>query len=871
MEVGLVRQIDIDAEMQQSYLDYAMSVIVARALPDARDGLKPVHRRILHAMHSMGIRPDTGFKKSARIVGEVLGKYHPHGDMAVYDAMVRMAQGFSMRYPIIEGQGNFGSMDGDPAAAMRYTEARMSNVAMEILTDLDKDTVDFSENFDGSLQEPTVLPSAIPNMLLNGATGIAVGMATSIPPHNLIEVCDALIYMLSNWSKYESISLDKLMKFIKGPDFPTGGIIVRKGTDDGEGMSAAYGTGRGKITLQAKAHVEEMGRGRSRIIVTELPYQTNKSNLIERIAELARSGSLEGLTDLRDESDRQGMRIVIELTKNADPEVVLRTLYKRTPMQNTFSFIMLALVDGEPRLLNLKQALRVYLEHRVEIIRRRSKYELKQARKRAHILEGLQIALKNLDDVIRMIRNAKDTPQARQRLRNRFKLTIAQADAILEMPLRRLSGLERRKIDQEYKEIQKRIKSLETLLRSETKIRDHISDELAEIKGKYGDPRRTQIVLPKNDGDRILTPLTAMDLAPAKDSWIVITEDGRISRTPTMRIPRLAGRNTPHFVIGASGRDTLYLFDERGASAAIPIHVVPEVDQSENGTPLNSVSPFPPNAKLVAGIAVPQLPSGAGSSDLFLVFCTRKGMLKKTSVETFPGPSAKTFTAIKVAAGDTLGWVGLTAGKDELLLVSRLGMAIRFSEKQIRPMGLAAAGVMGMKLESKDDRIVGMHKIISRSDVLLLSENGFAKRTGLSQFPRQGRYGKGVLTWKSGEGVVLAGSAVGNADQRVKVTFSKSAPKSLRFGDAVRRNRASSGNDVFELAPGNRVTGIVPIVARESAPLTSKRRPSTRSKPPSTRSQTKKSGSTTAPKKRSTAKRTTRKTRSRTTKRSTKK
>jgi DNA gyrase subunit A len=859
MEVGLVRQIDIDAEMQQSYLDYAMSVIVARALPDARDGLKPVHRRILYAMHSMGIRPDTGFKKSARIVGEVLGKYHPHGDMAVYDAMVRMAQGFSMRYPIIEGQGNFGSMDGDPAAAMRYTEARMSNIAMEILTDLDKDTVDFFDNFDGSLQEPSVLPSAAPNMLLNGATGIAVGMATSIPPHNLVEVCDALIYLLKNWSRSDRISLDDLMKFIKGPDFPTGGIIVRKGLDEGEGLSTAYGTGRGKITLQAKAHVENMGRGRSRIIVTELPYQTNKSSLIERIAELARSGSIEGITDLRDESDRQGMRIVIELSKNANPEVVLRALYRRTPMQNTFSFIMLALVDGEPRLLNLKQALRVYLEHRAEIIRRRSKFELNRARKRSHILEGLKIALQNLDDVIRLIRNAKDTPQARQRIRNRFKLTIAQADAILEMPLRRLSGLERRKIDQEYKEVQKKIKNLETLLRSEKKIRDHISDELAEIKGKYGDPRRTQIVRPKSKGDQILTPLTAMDLAPSKDAWIVITNEGRISRTPTRRIPRLAGRNSPQFVIGASGRDTLYLFEENGSGAAVPIHVIPEVDQPNNGTPLNSVSPFPSNVKLTAGIAIPPINAGKGSTDHFLVFCTRKGMMKKTSLKSFPGPSAKSFTAIKVGKGDALGWVRMTGGKDDLLLVSRKGMAIRFSETQIRPMGLAAAGVMGMKLDDKDDLIIGMDRIIPRAELLLVSQNGLAKRTGLNQFPRQGRYGKGVLAWKSGGGIMLAGSAIGLADHRATVNFAKSIPRSLRFGNAVRRNRASVGRQLFELSAGNRVTGLVPVfprakVSKSRKTVTSKRRSKSQTKASGRQSTSSSSRRRTSPRKSTSAK-----------------
>ncbi len=837
MEVGLVRRIDIDAEMQQSYLDYAMSVIVARALPDARDGLKPVHRRILHAMHSMGIRPDSGFKKSARIVGEVLGKYHPHGDMAVYDAMVRMAQGFSMRYPIIEGQGNFGSMDGDPAAAMRYTEAKMSNIAMEILTDLDKDTVDFFDNFDGSLQEPAVLPAAVPNMLLNGATGIAVGMATSIPPHNLIEVCNALIYLLKNWSRSDKIVLDNLMKFIKGPDFPTGGIIIQKGQDDGEGLSAAYGTGRAKITLQAKVHVEEMGRGRSRIIVTELPYQTNKSNLIERIAELARSGTIEGLTDLRDESDRQGMRIVIELSKNAEANNVLATLYRRTPMRTTFSFIMLALVDGEPRLLNLKQALRVYIEHRIEIVQRRSKYTLNRAKKRAHILEGLKIALENLDDVIAIIRRAKDTPTAHQRLRNKYNLSIAQTDAILDMPLRRLSGLERRKIDQEYRELQKQIKSLETLLRSEKKIRDLISDELVETKAKYGDPRRTQIVRTKGGDDLALTPLTAIDIAPVKDAWIVVTQDGHISRTPTMRLPRMSGRDAPKLVIGASGRDILYLFDEKGSGAAIPVHVIPEVDQPTKGIPINSVSPFGSGINLAAGIALPPAESTDVSPEHYLILCTKKGMLKKSKLAVIPGPSAKSFTAIKIGKGDALGWACMTGGNDEIILVSRKGMAIRFSEKQIRPMGLSAAGVMGMKIDDSDDQIVGMDKILPRGELLLVTENGWAQRTGLNQFPKQGRYGKGVLAWKSGKGIFLAGAAVGLSDHRSAVKFSKSATRSLRFADVVRKNRATAGRPVFDLAASNRVIGLVPVISRSQ--VAKGKKSSTRAKKASTRSRTK--------------------------------
>ncbi len=460
-EVGMVRKIDIEHEMQQAYLDYAMSVIVARALPDARDGLKPVHRRILYAMHDMGIQPNSAFKKSARIVGEVLGKYHPHGEAAVYDAMARLAQDFSTRYPLVDGQGNFGSMDGNSPAAMRYTEARLAALSANLLQDIAKETVDFSDNFDGTLKEPDVLPSALPNLLLNGSTGIAVGMATSIPPHNLGEVVDALVYMLENWQKLDDISVDQLMNFIQGPDFPTGGIIIQEA--EGEGLAVAYGSGRGRITVQARVHLESMDRGRSRIIVTELPYMTNKSTLIERIASLARDGRLEGLTDLHDESDRHGMRIVIELTKNVDPEKILRELYKNTPMQSTFSIIMLALVGGEPRLLGLKQALRVYLEHRHEIVRRRSEYDLEHARKRGHILDGLRIALQNLDDVITLIRRSPDVEGARERLMKRFKLSQEQAQAILDMPLRRLASLERKKIEDEYREVQVLIKELELI------------------------------------------------------------------------------------------------------------------------------------------------------------------------------------------------------------------------------------------------------------------------------------------------------------------------------------------------------------------------------------------------------------------------
>lgn len=804
MEIGLVRRIDIDDEMQQSYLDYAMSVIVARALPDARDGLKPVHRRILYAMHSMGIRPDSSFKKSARIVGEVLGKFHPHGDMAVYDAMARMAQEFSSRYMLVEGQGNFGSIDGDPPAAMRYTEARLASLATEMLADIEKDTVDFTENFDGSLTEPEVLPSALPNMLVNGATGIAVGMSTSIPPHNLDEVCDALVYLLNNWSKIEKVSVGDLMEFIQGPDFPTGGIIVRSGKE-GDELASAYGSGRGKIKLQARAHIESMSRGRSRIIVTELPYQTNKSNLIEKIADLARAGKLEGLVDLRDESDRQGMRIVLEVSKAGDPEAILRTLYRRTPMQSTFSIIMLALVEGEPRLLSLKQSLKVFLEHRLEVIRRRSEHDLERARAREHILSGILVALSNLDEVIDMVRHAKDVDQARSRLMKRFELTEIQAIAILDMPLRRLASLEQKKIQREYKDILATIKQLESLLKSEGKQRNLIIEELEAMKENYTDRRRTQIAELKR-GKRS-TVLTASDLASDKETWVVLTADGKLSRTPTARLPRFTGRGAPQVIFEASGRDIVYLFDKRGELAAIPAHTIPTTDDPEKGFPATSLAALPDAQQIVAGFALSSDQYGDGAAKAFLVSVTKLGMVKKTSLADFPNSTAKSMKGVIVNKGDELNFICLTSGKDDLVLVSNAGMAIRFSETEVRPMGLEAAGVIGMKLD-KDEYIVGGGTALPKLDVLLFTEDGQGKRTQIDKFPTQGRNGKGVLAWKSDEDSFLAGAVIGQAEDRAVVHFTRKAPRSLRLSDAPRRVRTSAGKKLFEVSQRDRIRSL---------------------------------------------------------------
>ncbi|MGD8604104.1 MAG: DNA gyrase subunit A [Anaerolineales bacterium] len=810
MEIGLVRRIDIDDEMQQSYLDYAMSVIVARALPDARDGLKPVHRRILYAMHSMGIRPDSAFKKSARIVGEVLGKFHPHGDMAVYDAMARMAQEFSSRHMLVEGQGNFGSIDGDPPAAMRYTEARLANLATEMLADIEKDTVDFTDNFDGSLTEPEVLPSAVPNMLVNGATGIAVGMSTSIPPHNLEEVCDALIFLLNNWSKIEKISVGELMDFIQGPDFPTGGIIVRS-SKEGDELASAYGSGRGKIRLQARAHIEAMSRGRSRIIVTELPYQTNKSNLIEKIADLARAGKLEGLVDLRDESDRQGMRIVLEVSKAGNPEAILKTLYRRTPMQSTFSIIMLALVEGEPRMLSLKQSLKVFLEHRLEVVRRRSEYDLEKAQDREHVLAGLRVALKNLDEIIDLIRNAKDVDQARSRLRKRFDLTEIQANAILDMPLRRLASLEQKKIEREYKEVLATIKRLEGLLKSKTKQRKLIIEELEAIKEKYADRRRTQIAgLTRGKSAAVLT---ASDLASDKETWVVLNTDGKLSRTATARLPRFSGRGAPQVLFEASGKDTVYLFDIHGRMAAIPAHTIPTTDDPDKGLPAKSLAALPEAEEIVAGFALSSEQYGEGAPEGYLVTVTQQGMVKKTSLADFPGPTAKSMKGVIINKGDSLRFICLTGGKDDLILVSNAGMAIRFNESDVRPMGLEAAGVIGMKLE-KNETIVGGGTAVPKKDVLLLTEDGQGKRTQMAKFPTQGRNGKGVLAWKSDEDSPLAGAVIGESDDKAVVRFTRKAPRSLRFSDAPRRVRTSPGKKLYEVSERDRIRSLTTAVMK---------------------------------------------------------
>jgi DNA gyrase subunit A len=816
MSSGNIRKVDIDSEVQQSYLDYAMSVIVARALPDARDGLKPAQRRILFAMHDMGLSPRTAFKKSARIVGEVLGKYHPHGDAAVYETMARMAQDFSMRYRTVEGQGNFGSVDGDPPAAMRYTEARLADISAELLADLEKETVAFQPNFDGSLTEPDVLPAAIPNLLVNGATGIAVGMATSIPPHNLGEVIEALVFILRSWSKLDDISVDDLVRFIAGPDFPTGGLVLDPAGSE-EGLMAAYGTGRGKVTVRARAHIEEMERGRSRILVTELPYQVNKASLLERIADLVREGTVEGIADLRDESDRQGMRIVIEISRTADAGKVLRDLYKRTPMESTFSIILLALVNGEPHMLTLKQSLRVFVDHRLDVMRKRSAFELSRAKERAHILEGLRVALKNLEEVIRLIRSAKDSEEARTKLQKRFRLSEAQANAILDMPLRRLAALEREKIELEYKEKLALIKHLEKLLASPKMLREAVVEDLQRIKKQYGDPRRSVIV--RGWEEKKEASPTIESTAPAQDVWISLLAGGQLARLDSAagkssgagKLPASFGKEPPKFVLRANTNDVLYLFTEKGRAAAVPVHAIPARETPEEGAPFSTLCGLEPPSRVIAGLAVSPAQEEVEDPRCVLLV-TRRGMVKKTSVQELPGASSQVFNAVKVAPEDAVCAVRLLSGKDDILLVTSSGMSIRFSEEEVRPMGWAAAGVSGIKITKPDDQIVTALVPHPKWEVFLATSNGYAKRVPVAQYPKQGRYGVGAVTWKvsARTGPVL-GAMAGVEEDRGAWILKGGNSKTCRLGDAARRGRPAAGKLLLKLKKGEALEKFISI------------------------------------------------------------
>jgi DNA gyrase subunit A len=741
MEIGTVKYVDIENEMKVAYLDYAMSVIVSRALPDARDGLKPVHRRILFAMHDMGIRYNTPYKKSARIVGEVLGKYHPHGDSAVYDAMVRMAQDFAMRYPLVDGQGNFGSVDGDGPAAMRYTEARLARIAQELLVDIDKDTVDWSDNFDGSLQEPDVLPARLPNLLLNGTSGIAVGMATNIPPHNLNEICDAILHVIERYDQVDDITVEDLMKFVKGPDFPTGAALIGQ-----EGLMNAYATGKGRVTMRAIARIEEMKGNRHRIVVTEIPYQVNKSSLIERIAELARSDKLKDISDLRDESDRAGLSIVIELKRGAQPKKVLNQLYKFTALQSTFGINMLALLDGEPRVLPLKRALTAYIEHRQEVITRRTRFDLDKARQRAHILEGLRIALGNLDEVIQTIRRSQDAEVARTQLMSKFKLSEIQAQAILDMQLRRLAALEREKIEEEYQQVMQTIAYLEDLLANPDKILGLIKADLIDLKEQYGDERRTRILIDATED------INEEDLVKDERVLISITEQGYIKRVPsqTYRAQARGGRGVTgmttrdedvvEFLFAASTLDTILYFTDKGKVYSEKAYQVPDASRTAKGVSIVNLINLTPGEKITATVAVPDFDQAE-----YLIMLTRQGRIKRTDLSEFESVRPSGLIALTLDSDDELGWVKLTNGQNEIVIVTRSGQAIRFEENDVRAMGRTAGGVGAMRLRG-DDEIRGMDVVQPDGNLLVVTEKGFAKRTSLAEYALQRRNGSGVRT-----------------------------------------------------------------------------------------------------------------------------
>lgn len=738
-QIGRVQIVTIEEEMKRSYLDYAMSVIVQRALPDVRDGLKPVQRRILYGMHEMGLRPNAKYRKSAGIVGEVLKSYHPHGDSAVYDALVRMVQPFTMRYPLIDGQGNFGSIDGDGAAAMRYTEARLAPIAEELLADIEKQTVDFVPNYDDSTREPAVLPARLPNLLLNGASGIAVGMATNIPPHNLGEVVDALVYLID----HPEATVEELVERLPGPDFPTGGIILGR-----EGILAAYATGRGRIVVRARAHIEESGRGRTSIIVTELPYQVNKAALIEKIAELVKAGRLEGIHDLRDESDRDGMRIVIELKRDAQPRAVLNNLFKHTQLQTTFGVNMLALVDGTlPRVLTLKRMLQLYLEHRQQVVSRRTEFELRQAERRAHVLEGLKIALDHLDEVINTIRSARSADDARQQLMNRFGLTEIQANAILDMQLRRLAALERQKIEEEYQELLTRIAELRALLADPAKILAVIRRELLELKERYGDRRRTQI-------QDVSGELSDEDLVPKVDILVTLTARGYIKRSTNghYRVQHRGGRGVNgmtvrdedyiQHVVLASTHDSLLFFTNRGRVFQLPAYEIPDAGRTARGLPIVNFLNLQPGEEVTTLLPVRDF--GAAT---FLFFCTRQGRVKRVRLDEFSNVRASGLIAMTLDAGDELVWVRPTSGSNEVILVTAHGQAIRFPEDEVRPVGRQAGGVIGIRLDD-NDYVVAAEVVSPNADLLIVSRHGYGKRTALEEFRVQGRGGSGVIAMK---------------------------------------------------------------------------------------------------------------------------
>ncbi|MCS7055884.1 MAG: DNA gyrase subunit A [Thermoflexales bacterium] len=866
--LGRIRDTDIDREMRSAYLDYAMSVIVSRALPDARDGLKPVQRRILYVMYDTGARASAPYRKSARVVGDVLGKYHPHGDSSVYEALARMAQDFSIRYTLIDGQGNFGSIDGDPPAAMRYTEARLSRIAEELLADLDKDTVDWMDNFDGTLQEPSVLPSALPNLLLNGAAGIAVGMATNIPPHNLNELCRAIGYLVDHWERLDDVSVEDLMQIVPGPDFPTGGLIIGR-----EGIAAAYATGHGRLVMRGVASIEEMRGGRHQIIITELPYQVNKAALIERIAELVHDGRIEEISDIRDESDRRGMRIVIELRRGAQPTRVLNRLYKYTALQSTFGVQTLALVADEngrlqPRLLSLKRALVIFIEHRRQVIRRRSEFDLAKTKARAHVLEGLRVALNFLDEVIRIIRNAPDAEAAKAELVARLTLTEVQAQAILDMQLRRLAALERQKIEDEYQECLRTIAYLEDLLAHPAKILALIKEDSLKLAEKYGDARRTRIVLDvREDFDD-------EELIPDKSVLVSLTEKGYIKRTPieAYRAQNRGGRGVSGmttkeedeviFLFNARTHDTVLFFTDRGKVYALQAHQIPEADRAAKGvylanlialgerervtaalpisrqlmalvkssradeeeddetngngegTPLMDVSDADDGAHAGSGGqedgTAPVSPPANGQASPTIAMCTRMGKIKRVDLSAFVNIRSSGLICMTLAEGDELSYVRLTPGNGELMLVTAQGQALRFSETLVRRMGRTAGGVRAMRFKKPGDYIAGMEVVEPGGYLLTVTERGYGKCTTLDEYSAKGRGGSGMRTMSGALDVTgeLVAARVVQPEDQITIISAGGVVLRQRVSDIPKTGRATRGSRLINLREGDSVASV---------------------------------------------------------------
>ena len=798
--------VSLEEEMKSSYIDYSMSVIVARALPDVRDGLKPVHRRVLFGMHELGVAYNKPYKKSARIVGEVLGKYHPHGDTAVYDTMVRMVQDFSLRYPLVDGQGNFGSVDGDSPAAMRYTEARLARIADEMLRDLDKNTVDFTPNFDDSLQEPVVLPSYLPNLLVNGSSGIAVGMATNIPPHNLSEVIDGLIALI----KDPDITIKKLMKHVTAPDFPTAGIIYGY-----EGVKSAFETGRGRLVIRAKANIETLKNNRENIVITELPYQVNKANLIEKIAELVRAGKLNDISNIRDESDRDGMRVVIELKRDAQPAIVLNQLFKHTQMQNTFGVIMLALVHGIPKVLNLKEMMHHFLNHRMEVLVRRTQYDLDAAERRAHILEGYIIALDNIDAVIETIKKSKDVETAKNNLMKKFRLSEIQAKAILDMRLQRLTGLERKKIEDEYKETIKLIERLKGIIKSEEQRFQIIKDELLEIKKKYGDARKTEVI---HDS----TEFSLEDIIAEEDVVVTISHQGFIKRFPASGYKKQgrggkgvtgAGTKDDDFIehmFIASTHQYILFFTDKGRCYWLKVHEIPEAGRTARGRSVINLLQKEKEEEITAFVAVKEF-----AEDKYLVMATEKGTIKKTVLSAYGNVRKGGINAISLNTGDRLIEVKMTDGSSDLVLGTRNGFAIRFNEKDVRNMGRTATGVRGVRV-GKGDKVVGLLVIRRNDTILVVTAKGYGKRSDINDYRITRRGGKGVITVKTTEkvGKMIALMEVIDTDELVIITSHgmviRQSVKNLRV-----MGRNTQGVRVIRLKDDDSIADIAKVLSEE--------------------------------------------------------